>query len=72
VHLNNSTIGYSSTTYVTMQSPKSAKCEEHVGYANHCLILASATTDDETRTVLRKMAAEWLKLAEGALDNDGR
>jgi hypothetical protein len=54
-----------------MQSPKSAKCEEYVGYANHCLILASATTDDESRTVLRKVAAEWLKLAEGALDNAG-
>jgi hypothetical protein len=55
-----------------MQHPKSAQCEEYVGYANHCPILASATTDDESRTVLRKMAAEWLKLAEGALDNNGR
>jgi hypothetical protein len=55
-----------------MQSPKSTKCEEYIGYANHCLILASATTDDESRTVLRKMAAGWLKPAEGALDNNGR
>ena len=53
---------------VVMQNPKPAKAEEYVEYANHCLILASATTNNETRLLLRQMAAEWLELAEAALD----
>ena len=51
-----------------MQNTISAKCEQYVGYANHCLILASTTNDDESRVLLRQMAAEWLELAEGALN----
>lgn len=51
-----------------MQGPKSAKCEEYVEYANHCLPLASSTADDGSRLLLRQMAAEWLELAEKALD----
>jgi hypothetical protein len=50
-----------------MNEKKSAKCEKYVDYANHCLILATATTDEETGTILREMAAEWLELAEAAL-----
>jgi hypothetical protein len=51
-----------------MQSSRTAKCEKYVEYANHCLILASTTTDDEDRILLRQMAAEWLELAEAALE----
>jgi hypothetical protein len=51
-----------------MQSSRTAKCEEYVGYANHCLVLASNTADEGNRTLLRKMAAEWLELAEAALE----
>jgi hypothetical protein len=39
--------------------------ERYVGYATHCLQLAKATAHPESRAVLREMAAEWLKLAEG-------
>jgi hypothetical protein len=42
--------------------------ERYVGYANHCLQLAKAATDQESRTILREMAAEWLKLAEDPHD----
>ena len=45
-----------------------SKYEKYVEYANHCLILASTTTNNESRIVLRQMAAEWIKLAETALD----
>jgi hypothetical protein len=41
------------------------KREQYVGYATHCLQLAKATTDRESRAILREMATEWLKLAEG-------
>jgi hypothetical protein len=53
---------------VMMQGPRTAKCEKYVGYANHCLILASTTTNEENRILLRQMAAEWLELAEAALE----
>jgi hypothetical protein len=42
--------------------------ERYVGYANHCLELAKATTDPGSRAMLREMAAEWLKLAEAPID----
>jgi hypothetical protein len=38
--------------------------ERYVGYATHCLQLAKVTTDQESRAILKEMAAEWLKLAE--------
>ena len=50
-----------------MQGLKSAKCEEYVECANHCLTLASSTADGESRLLLRPMAAEWLELAEKPL-----
>ena len=42
--------------------------ERYVSYATHCLQLAKATTDLESRAMLREMAAEWLKLAEALID----
>ena len=39
--------------------------ERYVDYANCCLQLAKAATDDKIRALLREMASEWLKLAEG-------
>jgi hypothetical protein len=50
-----------------MNEKKSVKCERYVDYANHCLMLATATADEQTGTILREMAAEWLELAEAAL-----
>jgi hypothetical protein len=38
--------------------------ERYVGYATHCLQLAKATADRESRAILKEMATEWLKLAE--------
>jgi hypothetical protein len=44
------------------------KREQYVGYATHCLKLAKATADRESRAILKEMAAEWLKLAEAPVD----
>jgi hypothetical protein len=40
------------------------KREQYVAFTTHCLQLAKVATDCESRAILRKMAAEWLKLAE--------
>jgi hypothetical protein len=40
------------------------KCEEYIGYAEHCLKLAKDNADRELRSILREMAAEWLRLTE--------
>jgi hypothetical protein len=42
------------------------KREEYVGYAEYCVKLTKQTRDWETRLILREMAAEWLRLADGA------
>ena len=42
--------------------------ERYVGYATDCLQLAKVATDQESRAVLKEMAAEWLKLAEEPVD----
>jgi hypothetical protein len=42
--------------------------DRYVGYANHCLQLAKVVTDQESRAILREMAAEWLKVAEAPVD----
>ena len=55
-----------------MHHSRNAKCEEYVEYANRCLAMASTTTDDTSRALLRKMAAEWLELAEAALETRRR
>jgi hypothetical protein len=43
---------------------KNNKQEEYVRYAEHCLEMAKIAPDQESRVVLREMAAEWLKLAD--------
>ena len=42
--------------------------ERYVSYATHCPQLAKLATDQESRTILKEMAAEWLKLAEAPVD----
>jgi hypothetical protein len=42
--------------------------ERYVGYATHCLQLAKLATDQESRTILKEMAAEWLQLVEKPAD----
>jgi hypothetical protein len=44
------------------------KRERYVGYATCCLQIAKTMLDGQTRTTLREMASEWLKLAEHAYD----
>jgi hypothetical protein len=40
------------------------KCEEYIGYAEHCLKLAKDNADRELRVILSEMGAEWLRLIE--------
>jgi hypothetical protein len=47
------------------------KREQYVAYATHCLQLAKVAGDSQSRTILRAMAAEWLKLAEAAGESNG-
>jgi hypothetical protein len=50
-----------------MGAPKNSKYIEYVRYAEHCLEMAPALTDQEYRTIQREMAAEWLKLADAII-----
>jgi hypothetical protein len=43
------------------------KHKEYVRYAEHCLRMVPAATDQEYCSVQREMAAEWLKLADAVL-----
>ena len=43
---------------------KADKANEYVGYAKHCLKIAEALPEHESRILLREMAAEWMKLAQ--------
>ena len=45
--------------------------ERYVAFATHCLLLAKVAADNQSRTILREMAAEWLKLAEVAGGSNG-
>jgi hypothetical protein len=45
--------------------------EQYVAFATQCLQLAKVAGDNQSRTVLREMAAEWLKLAEAAGETNG-
>ena len=49
-----------------MAIPTIEKREEYVGYAEHCVKLATQTSDPESRRILREMAAEWLRLVDKA------
>ena len=45
--------------------PKNDKLfKDYARYAEHCLNMTAATTDQESRCIQREMAAEWLRLAE--------
>jgi hypothetical protein len=43
------------------------KNKEYARYAVHCLQMAAAAKDEETRAIQREMTAEWLNLAEAFL-----
>jgi hypothetical protein len=42
------------------------KRKEYARYAQHCLQMVAAATEQESRSIQREMAAEWLKLANDA------
>jgi hypothetical protein len=44
--------------------PKDDKFKDYARYAEHCLNMTAATTDQELRLVQREMALEWLRLAD--------
>jgi hypothetical protein len=46
---------------------QAAISDRYVDFANYCLQLAAATTDERSRRMLREMATKWLELAEVAL-----
>jgi hypothetical protein len=38
--------------------------KDYARYAEHCLKIVTAITDQESRRIQREMAAEWLRLAD--------
>ena len=44
--------------------PKNDKFKDYARYAEHCLNMMAATTDQQSRCIQREMAAEWLRLEE--------
>ena len=47
-----------------MTMPKNDKYKDYARYAERCLNMVAATTDQESRSIQREMAAEWLRLAD--------
>ena len=50
-----------------MAISKKDKHKEYARYAAHCLEMVPAAPDQDFCAIQRKMAAEWLKLADAAL-----
>ena len=46
-----------------MTVPKNDTHKDYARYAEHCLNMVAATTDQESRRIQREMANEWLRLA---------
>jgi hypothetical protein len=47
-----------------MTRPKNDKYSDYVRYADNCLNMVAGTRDQESRSIQREMAAEWLRLAD--------
>jgi hypothetical protein len=47
-----------------MLALKYDKFKDYTRYAEHCLNMVAETTDQESRSIRRDMAAEWLRLAD--------
>jgi hypothetical protein len=47
-----------------MTAPTNNKYKDYERYAERCLNMVAATTDWESRSIQREMAAEWLRLAD--------
>ena len=46
---------------------KNDKHKEYTRFAAHCLEMVTVTRDQESRSIQREMAAEWLQLADAVL-----
>jgi hypothetical protein len=44
--------------------PKNDKFKDYARYAEYCLNMKAAPTDQKSRSIQRDMAAEWLRLAD--------
>ena len=47
-----------------MTAPKNDKFKDYARYAEHCLNMVAATRNQESRSIQREMAAEWVRLAD--------
>jgi hypothetical protein len=47
-----------------MAIPQNNKRKEYARYAAHCLNMVTAAKDQDSRSIQREMAAEWLRLAD--------
>jgi hypothetical protein len=43
---------------------KNNKHKEYTRFASECLAMVAVTMDQESRSIQREMAAEWLRLAD--------
>jgi hypothetical protein len=50
-----------------MAIPNNDKHRQYVNYAVHCLTMAVAAGEPNTRDIQREMALEWIKLADAIL-----
>ena len=50
-----------------MAAAKKTQHRDYVRYAEHCLEMVTVAKDQESRSIQREMAAEWLRLAEDVL-----
>jgi hypothetical protein len=48
--------------------PTNNKLRVYSRYAAHCLHMVTVTRDEESRSLFREMAAEWVQLADALLD----
>jgi hypothetical protein len=55
-----------------MAIPKTDTYQNYVRYAEHCLKMIGTTQDQESHSINRDMAAEWLELADDDLRNSKR
>jgi hypothetical protein len=53
-----------------MAEQRTDKRERYDEYANSCLQLAKVVAHNHSRTMLREMATDWLKLAEQSYEDD--
>ena len=51
-----------------MADANNSKHKDYARYAAHCLNLVAALKDQQDRAINREMAAEWLRLADAALE----